>query len=53
MAGHIHMAGAYLPDEGKVSDYPEWIPFVEWFERYMGHTPDADVSGDVELFESF
>lgn len=53
MDGHIFSAGTYLPDQGKISDYEQWTPFVEWFEYYMGHTPDADTSEDVELFEAF
>jgi len=53
MPGHIFSAGTYLPEEGKLSDYPEWTPFVEWFEGYMGYKPDVDDRSHVEFFEAF
>lgn len=53
MDGHVFRAGAYLPEEGKLSDFEQWKPFTEWFKCYMGHEPSDGVPGDVELFEAF
>lgn len=54
MKAHVFNAGTYLPEtRAELARSPEWQPFAEWFEEYMGYAPEAENEDHVEYFEAF